>query len=367
MGTDTDWPSTAGEKSSRKQEDGAPANSPPPSYLPNPPIESAHPVNTWSMWVQRLAPARPPSPTASATASSLAPNDPRISIVAPSPVSSRAALLQASGQHSRTSSALSGNHLHPSYIRDRRIQRPLSAKSRESLATLTNTSGEPSPVLSEITNRFPIPNALEARADKAQNFNGSAGTMASSNPFWSLHSRSGDTGGHASTQQRYSQNTMLSNDGGRNPFEFETETGAFDIDFSRIGVTPAHSGHSTLNPTTPVTPQNRRKSTSSLSLYSEEGHIRSLNPFLTEDNTPRHQKTLLQDQNSNNVVESANIEQRPWSPLEIGSAATSRKPSFVSSRSGPDLAAWEDEMLDPATHTPKTFSKIVDMYAGRAM
>lgn len=372
IATDPDWPPAAGEKHSNKGEDGSHVDSPPPSYLPDPSATSGRSANTWSMWVGRLAPGRPPSPSASTTTSSLAPNDPRISIIAPSPVSSRAALMANSSQHSRASSALSSNHLHPLYIHNRNHQRPLSTKSRESLATVKDTSGESSPVLSELTKRFPMPHLSESNAGKAQDHSGSTKTLASNNPYRTSSLTAGYTRDPVSANQRYSYNTIHSNEGERNPFEFETESGAFDVDFSQIGVTPAHSGHSTLNPTTPITPVARRKSASSLSLYSEEGHIRSLNPFLTDDKAP-HKSVFQQAMPptaNNQIIETfgtAKIEHRPWSPLELSSTDISRKPSFVSSRSGQDFAAWEEEFGDHGTHTPKTFSKLVDMYAGRAM
>lgn len=162
----------------------------------------------------------------------------------------------------------------------------------------------------------------------------------------------------------------MASDDGRNPFEFEMEASTLGIDFTRIGLAPTASGHTSLNPTTPITPKDRRKSTSSLSLYSEEGHATGDNPF-SGVSTPRHTtygtiRVSPRDSMAEALDLAKSTGSRPWSPLNIGTTEVSRDPSFASERSGPDPNAWEDEMND-TTRTPKTFSKILEMYAGRAL
>lgn len=236
----------------------------------------------WPTWVGRFGPERPPSAVSTATsATNLAGRNLRISVVAPSPASSRNGPFQQ-GSHSRASSTLSGNHLHPVHAQVQFSQRPASVRSRESLATVAESAGgEPSPVWSHITESFPLPNSSLRPASYGTMATSSTAVdsrgkpFASNNPFRNSVAQSGSP-----AHRRYSP---MSDDGARNPFELELERASLDIDFTKIGLTPIRSGHSTINPTTPITPRVRRKSASSLSLYSEEGahYMRSNgnNPF----------------------------------------------------------------------------------------
>ena len=192
--------------------------------------------------------------------------------------------------------------------------------------------------------------------------------LVSNNPFRA--STANPIPRYGATPQRYSQTSVTSNNEGVNPFEFETETGALDIDFSRIGVTPVPSGHSTVNPTTPITPRNRRKSTSSLSLYSQEGHAAPSNPFSEEGpsyQTTHSNRQTFQRDSVNEALGMSDKAYRPWSPLGIDSGETSRKESFVSTRSGPDQGAWEGEMAHIESRTSKSFDRMLDLYSGLAM
>lgn len=326
---------------------------------------------TWSSFMRHFAPARPPSTTSSAaSAAYLANRDLRISVVAPSPVSSRTAAFQQPGTHSRASSTLSGNHLHPIHARFNLGQRPFSVRSKESLATVNESSGEPSPVLASITDKFPIPASSRSTLHEHQNpalpaIDTTVKTFASNNPFRN------SVGQPRSPSHRHSP---MSDDGGRNPFELELESGSLEIDFTRVGITPVASGYNTIHPTTPVTPKVRRKSTSSLSLYSEDGgHFRSNsnNPFDVgpSPTASAHHSRPVPDRDS--ITEALDLAENSkpntWSVLDSYSADSSRRPSYTSEKSGPDPSAWADELVDQTSHTPKTFSRILDMYAGRAM
>lgn len=381
-GKERPWSTGGSEKSDQDQQDRNTAQASgtisslnePPRVDMFEPVSAplADPTSDWPKWMQQFSPARPPSADPSEASTPYPDRDLRISIVAPSPISSNGTVFGQHSNHSRASSTLSGNHLHPIYAQMGFQNRPSSTRSRESLATINTSSGEPSPVLSQMTNRFPLPMTTKSGPSEGATAFTSSGwerskPLASNNPFRNsmvVPSNSVD---------RSSQKSPASDDGGRNPFELELETATLNIDFTQVGVTPPRSGNSTINPTTPITPMPRRKSTSSLSLYSEEGHSMNLNPFDIGNTQPVSARAItLEDQSArNSYAEALDLasaaKQNFWPVPEAYSAQSSRRPSYTSERSGCDPAAWADELAEHNIQTPKTFSRILEMYAGRAM